>query len=127
MLYYQKTLDAEKKKDVYKRQDEFSYNNTIGPTTAERGYKKANTYVGSKIVPDYGGGVCQVSSTLYRAIIQANIRSTERRNHSMTVGYAAPGLDATVAAGYIDYKFVNTYDSVSYTHLDVYKRQVLQV
>ena len=90
--------------------DEFSYNNTIGETTPERGYKEANTYVGSKIVPGYGGGVCQVSSTLYRAVIQANIRSTERRNHSMTVGYAAPGLDATVAAGYIDYKFVNTYD-----------------
>ena len=90
--------------------DEFSYNNTIGPTTPERGYKEANTYVGSKIVPGYGGGVCQVSSTLYRAVIQANIRSTERRNHSMTVSYAKPGLDATVAAGYIDYKFVNTYD-----------------
>lgn len=90
--------------------DEFSYNKTIGPTTPERGYKEANTYVGSKIVPGYGGGVCQVSSTLYRAVIQANIRSTERRNHSMTVGYAKPGLDATVAAGYIDYKFVNTYD-----------------
>ena len=42
--------------------DEFSYNNTIGPTTPERGYKEANTYVGSKIVPGYGGGVCQVSS-----------------------------------------------------------------
>lgn len=90
--------------------DEFSYNNTIGETTPERGYKEANTYVGSKVVPGYGGGVCQVSSTLYRAVIQANIRSTERLNHSMTVGYAAPGLDATVAAGYIDYKFVNTYD-----------------
>ena len=89
---------------------EFSYNNTIGETTPERGYKEANTYVGSKIVPGYGGGVCQVSSTLYRAVIQANIRSTERRNHSMTVSYAKPGLDATVAAGYIDYKFVNTYD-----------------
>ena len=89
---------------------EFSYNNTIGPTIPERGYKEANTYVGSKIVPGYGGGVCQVSSTLYRAVIQSNIRSTERRNHSMTVGYAKPGLDATVAAGYIDYKFVNTYD-----------------
>ena len=58
--------------------DEFSYNKTIGPTTPERGYKEANTYVGSKIVPGYGGGVCQVSSTLYRAVIQANIRSTER-------------------------------------------------
>ena len=90
--------------------DEFSYNGTIGETTPERGYKEANTYVGSKIVPGYGGGVCQVSSTLYRAVMQANIRSTERRNHSMTVGYAKPGLDATVAAGYIDYKFVNTYD-----------------
>lgn len=90
--------------------DEFSYNSTIGETTPERGYKEANTYVGSEIVPGYGGGVCQVSSTLYRAVIQANIRSTERRNHSMTVGYAKPGLDATVAAGYIDYKFVNTYD-----------------
>ena len=90
--------------------EEFSYNNTIGPTTPERGYKEANTYVGSKIVPGYGGGVCQVSSALYRAVIQANIRSTERRNHSMTVSYAKPGLDATVAAGYIDYKFVNTYD-----------------
>ena len=90
--------------------DEFSYNSTIGETTPERGYKEANTYVGSKIVPGYGGGVCQVSSTLYRAVMQANIRSTERRNHSMTVGYAKPGLDATVAAGYIDYKFVNTYD-----------------
>lgn len=89
---------------------EFSYNNTIGETTPERGYKEANTYVGSEIVPGYGGGVCQVSSTLYRAVIQANIRSTERRNHSMTVSYAKPGLDATVAAGYIDYKFVNTYD-----------------
>lgn len=90
--------------------DEFSYNSTIGETTPERGYKEANTYVGSEIVPGYGGGVCQISSTLYRAVIQANIRSTERRNHSMTVGYASPGLDATVAAGYIDYKFVNTYD-----------------
>lgn len=90
--------------------EEFSYNNTIGETTPERGYKEANTYVGSEIVPGYGGGVCQVSSTLYRAVIQANIRSTERRNHSMTVSYAKPGLDATVAAGYIDYKFVNTYD-----------------
>ena len=90
--------------------EEFSYNNTIGPTTPERGYKEANTYVGNKIVPGYGGGVCQVSSALYRAVIQANIRSTERRNHSMTVGYAKPGLDATVAAGYIDYRFVNTYD-----------------
>lgn len=90
--------------------EEFSYNKTIGPTTPERGYKEGNAYSNGEVIKDYGGGVCQVSSTLYRAIIQANIKSTERRNHSMTVGYAKPGLDATVASGYIDYKFVNTYD-----------------
>ena len=90
--------------------DEFSYNKTVGPRTAETGFKEASTYVGTKVEPGYGGGVCQVSRTLYRAVMRANIRSKERRNHSMTVGYAKPGLDATVADGYIDYKFVSTYD-----------------
>ena len=90
--------------------DEFSYNGLIGDTTPEKGYEKANTYVGNKIVPDYGGGICQVSTTLYRAVMRANIRSTERMNHSLTVSYSEPGLDATVANPYIDYKFVNTYD-----------------
>ncbi|WP_156626696.1 vancomycin resistance protein [Clostridium tertium] len=90
--------------------DEFSYNGLIGDTTPEKGYEKANTYVGNEIVPDYGGGICQVSTTLYRAVMRANIRSTERMNHSLTVSYSEPGLDATVANPYIDYKFVNTYD-----------------
>lgn len=88
----------------------FSYNKLIGDTTPEKGYEKANTYVGSEIVPDYGGGICQVSTTLYRAVMRANIRSIERANHSMIVSYSDPGLDATVANGYIDYKFKNTYD-----------------
>jgi len=90
--------------------EEFSYNALIGDTTPEKGYEKANTYIGNKIVPDYGGGICQVSTTLYRAVMRANIRSTERMNHSLTVSYSEPGLDATVANGVIDYKFVNTYD-----------------
>lgn len=90
--------------------DTFSYNELIGDTTPEKGYEKANTYVGREIVPDYGGGICQVSTTLYRAVMRANIRSTERVNHSMIVSYSEPGLDATVANGYIDYKFINTYD-----------------
>lgn len=90
--------------------EEFSYNGLIGDTTPEKGYEKANTYVGNEIVPDYGGGICQISTTLYRAVMNANIRSTERRNHSLTVSYSEPGLDATVANPYIDYKFVNTYD-----------------
>lgn len=90
--------------------EEFSYNDLIGDTTPDKGYEKANTYVGNKVVPDYGGGICQVSTTLYRAVMRANIRSTERMNHSLTVSYSEPGLDATVANGAIDYKFVNTYD-----------------
>ncbi|MBB6624029.1 VanW family protein [Clostridium gasigenes] len=90
--------------------DEFSYNDLIGDTTPDKGYEKANTYVGNKIVPDYGGGICQVSTTLYRAVMKANIRSTERRNHSLMVGYSEAGLDATVAYGFVDYKFKNTYD-----------------
>lgn len=90
--------------------EEFSYNALIGDTTPDKGYEKANTYVGNKVVPDYGGGICQVSTTLYRAVMRANIRSTERMNHSLTVSYSEPGLDATVANGVVDYKFVNTYD-----------------
>ncbi|MEG1870428.1 MAG: VanW family protein [Peptostreptococcaceae bacterium] len=94
--------------------DEFSYNKTIKDTTPENGYEKANTYVGSEVVPNYGGGVCQISTYLYRAVITSNIRSTIRYNHSMMVGYSDPSLDATVFEGDIDYRFVNTYDSPVY-------------
>lgn len=90
--------------------EEFSYNALIGDTTPDKGYEKANTYVGNKIVPDYGGGICQVSTALYRAAMRANLRSTERANHSLTVSYSEPGLDATVAYGVVDYKFKNSYD-----------------
>lgn len=96
--------------------EEFSYNALIGDTTPDKGYEKANTYVGNKVVPDYGGGICQVSTTLYRAVMRANIRSTERMNHSLTVSYSEPGLDATVANGVVDYKFVNTYDFPIYIY-----------
>ena len=88
----------------------FSFNDVVGPRTVERGYKEAGTYVGNKVEPGIGGGICQVSTTLYRAVMKANIRSVERTNHSMVVGYAQPGLDATVSFGYLDYKFTNTYD-----------------
>lgn len=90
--------------------EEFSYNEAIGQTTAERGYASANTYIGSEIVPNYGGGVCQISTSLYRAAMRANLKSSLRYNHSMMVSYAEPSLDATVFEGDIDYRFVNTYD-----------------
>lgn len=88
----------------------FSFNDVVGPRTIERGYQEAGTYVGNKIEPGIGGGICQVSTTIYRAVMKANLRSVERTNHSMVVGYAEPGLDATVSYGYLDYKFKNTYD-----------------
>lgn len=88
----------------------FSFNDVVGDRSIERGYQEAGTYVGNKVEPGIGGGICQVSSALYRAAMRANLRSTERTNHSMVVGYMEPGLDATVSYGYLDYKFKNTYD-----------------
>lgn len=88
--------------------DEFSYSETSQKDKSL--YKEGNSYINNQVVKDIGGGICQVSSTLYRAVMRANIRSTERYNHSMTVGYSKPGLDATVAWGYLDYKFKNPYD-----------------
>lgn len=88
----------------------FSFNDVVGPRTIERGFQEAGTYVGNKVEPGIGGGICQVSTTVYRAVMKANLRSVERTNHSMVVGYAEPGLDATVSYGYLDYKFKNTYD-----------------
>lgn len=88
----------------------FSFNDVVGPRTIERGYQEAGTYVGNKVEPGIGGGICQVSTSIYRAVMKANLRSVERTNHSMVVGYAQPGLDATVSYGYLDYKFKNTYD-----------------
>lgn len=73
-------------------------------------YTFAGGYVNGKVEQVEAGGICQVSSTLYRAVMRANIRSVERHNHMMTVGYTPIGLDATVAWGYLDYKFKNTYD-----------------
>lgn len=94
----------------------FSFNEVVGDRSKERGFQEAGTYVGNKVEPGIGGGICQVSSTLYRAAMRANLRSVERSNHSMAVGYMEPGLDATVSYGTLDYKFKNTYDFPIYIH-----------
>lgn len=88
----------------------FSTEKAIGPTTIENGFVAANTYVGGKVVPGVGGGVCQVSSTLYNSILRAGILPSERLNHMMTVSYVPMGLDATLADDLIDLKFVNEFD-----------------
>ncbi len=86
----------------------FSYNGILGNTTKEKGYKLGTAYVGGKTVPTYGGGICQVSSTLYNAVLYANLDIVERYNHSYSVSYVPAGRDATVSYGGKDFKFKNS-------------------
>ncbi|WP_027625904.1 VanW family protein [Clostridium lundense] len=88
--------------------DTFSFNKLIGNTTAEKGYKEAPIIINNKLEAGIGGGLCQVSTTLYNAIIRCNIKSIERTNHSIAPAYIEPGFDATVSNKDIDYKFKNT-------------------
>lgn len=85
----------------------FSYNGTLGNTTKEKGYKEGGAYVGGKVVQAYGGGICQVSTTLYNAVLYANLEIVERYNHSYAVSYVPAGRDATVSYGGKDFKFKN--------------------
>lgn len=86
----------------------FSFNDVVGPRTAEGGYKAAHAYVGGKVIDDIGGGICQVSSTLYNAVLFSDLEVVERRNHMFTVGYVPVGRDATVSYGSVDFKFRNS-------------------
>lgn len=88
--------------------DVFSYNKTVGARTAGAGYKNAKIYESGKVVDGLGGGICQISSTLYNAVLLANLEIVERRNHQFTTSYVEPGKDATVVYGSTDFKFKNT-------------------
>ena len=88
--------------------EEFSFNDTVGKRTASAGFKTATVYSNGQVTTDYGGGICQVSSTLYNAVLRANLEITNRVNHTFTVGYVPIGLDATVSWGAPDYKFKNS-------------------
>lgn len=85
----------------------FSFNKVVGKRTPEIGYKQAPIIIDNKLEKGDGGGVCQVSTTLYNAIIRSNIMSLERSNHTLAPIYIQPGFDATVSEA-IDYKFKNT-------------------
>jgi vancomycin resistance protein YoaR len=89
--------------------DTFSFNDIVGERTGERGYEPAPVIIGNKLESGLGGGICQVSTTLYNAVYRAGIASTEREHHTMPVHYVPQGMDATVDYGNIDYKFKNTY------------------
>lgn len=86
----------------------FSYNGILGNTNKEKGYKLGTAYVAGKVVESYGGGICQVSSTLYNSVLYANLEIVERYNHSYVVNYVPAGRDATVAYGGKDFKFKNS-------------------
>lgn len=94
--------------------ESFSFNETVGERTKARGYKEAGVIIGDKIESGLGGGICQVSSTLYNAILKANLKAVERRNHTLPLAYVPKGLDATVDWGHIDFKFKNTSNSPIY-------------
>ena len=85
----------------------FSYNKVVGSRTIEAGWKEGTAYIGGKVVPSVGGGVCQVSSTLYNTALLANLEITERTNHTFTVDYVSPSRDATVYYGSLDFCFKN--------------------
>ncbi len=91
--------------------EEFSFNGTLGKRTKDKGYKKApiiiNTKKGPKKGYGVGGGICQISTTLYNAALEADLNITERHPHSKDVGYIEKGHDATVVYGGADLKFVN--------------------
>ncbi|MCY6369731.1 VanW family protein [Clostridium ganghwense] len=88
----------------------FSFNEVVGERTKARGYQEAPVIINQKVEPGLGGGICQVSTALYNAVLQANLKTTERVHHTFPSHYAAKGLDATVDWGNIDLKFKNTFD-----------------
>ena len=88
----------------------FSYNAALGERTQDKGYKPAGAYIAGKTVDTVGGGICQVSSTLYYACLKADLEIVERYAHGYTVSYMPYGMDATVSWGTLDYKFKNNTD-----------------
>ena len=86
----------------------FSYNKIVGERTIAKGYKEAAVYAGGKVVDGIGGGICQLSSTLYNSVLYANLEITSRSNHRFLTSYVTAGRDATVSWGTIDFCFKNT-------------------
>lgn len=94
--------------------DEFSVYETVSPFTQENGYELAGSYANGTTVESFGGGICQVSTTLYLAAIRAELEIVQRYNHSMAVAYVKPSMDAAIAGTYKDFRFRNNYDAPIY-------------
>ena len=85
----------------------FSYNNTTGSRSADKGYQAAPVYVGGASTDEVGGGICQTSSTIYYAVLHTTLEVVERRSHMYNTGYVPAGMDATVYYGSTDFRFKN--------------------
>ena len=85
----------------------FSYNKVVGERTIAAGYKEAPIYVNGRVEDGLGGGICQITTTLYNAVLYANLEVIERTNHQFIPSYANASRDATVVYGAIDFKFKN--------------------
>lgn len=101
---------------VVKPGEVFSFNQVVGPRSEERGYKKAPVFQNQRLVRDTGGGVCQVATTLYNALLRAGLPVKERWPHSQLVSYVPPGQDASVANQSADLKFENATAYPVYIH-----------
>lgn len=94
--------------------EELSFLSKVVPFTAENGYAQAGVYEENRVIDDYGGGICQVSTTLYNAAIYAELEIVERYPHSMTVAYVYPSMDAAIADDMLDLVIRNPYDQPVY-------------
>ena len=103
-VWRQKLLTA----PVIKPGHEFSFNETVGQRTEAKGYKGAAAYNNGEVVQEIGGGVCQVSTTLYNAVFKAGLKISYRRSHTFEPNYVTPGQDAAISWEQPDFRFVNT-------------------
>ena len=112
---------------IVKNGEEFSFNESAGNPTPDRGYKKAGVFIDGELKKGYGGGNCQVSTTIYNAVDKIDgIKVTERHEHGKEVGYIKMGKDSTVAYDGLDLKFENNtgYDIKLYAELSDKKIKV---
>lgn len=96
--------------------ESFSVTAAVTPFNADNGYYPAPSYESGQVVDTYGGGICQVSTTLYNAVLKAELQVNERHNHTMLVSYVDPSKDAAIAEGLMDFVFTNNTDAPVYIY-----------
>ncbi len=112
---------------ILKPGEELSVYDTTAPYDEEHGYVEGTAYENGQVVPSYGGGICQVSTTLYNAAIYAELEIVERYPHSMAVDYVEPSRDAAIAGGVMDFRFKNPYPSPIYIFGEIDSANQLRV